>query len=302
MVQTLLVPFDFSPSSTRALAHALDLAERTGAHLHLRYVQEIPLGPLVGGDPSPKADEQTLQEEFEARCRDELEGLPLVPDDDHLTISAERSGDVASSLVQFAETEDADLIAMGTLGRRGAKRVFFGSTAEEVLRTAPCPVLTTRAEEEENGAVSRSAAVDRLVVPIDFSGASRAALRYAAGLSGVYRVPMILVHVVELPDLPPAYEMEFSDSDVEAAAERVESDLRQWGQSIETDDTALSYVVDAGDPAQTILQVASEPRDLVVMATAGRSGLKRTMLGSVAEDVLRRAPGPVISGRTFPSE
>jgi nucleotide-binding universal stress UspA family protein len=302
MVQTLLVPFDFSPSSRRAWAHALDLAERTGAHLHLRYVQEIPLGPLVGGDPSPRADEQTLQEEFEARCREELAGRPFVPDDDHLTISAERSGDVAPSLVQFAETEDADLIAMGTLGRRGAKRVFFGSTAEEVLRTAPCPVLTARVEEEENGSVRAPAALERLVVPIDFSEASRAALRYAARLAGVYEAPMTLVHVVELPDLPPAYEVEFADPDVQAAAERAEADLRQWGESIETDDAALSYVVDAGDPASTILRVASEPGDLVVMATEGLSGLKRTMLGSVAEDVLRRAPGPVISGRTFPSE
>lgn len=301
MLQSILVPLDFSPSSKRALAHALDLVERTGAHLHLRYVQEIPLGPLVGGDPSPRADEQSVQDQFEEQCRQELEDRSFVPDDDHLSISAERSGEVAPNLVQFADEQNVDLIAMGTLGRRGAKRVLFGSTAEEVLRTAPCPVLTTRVEEEENQAVHRPASIERLVIPVDFSAPSEAALQYAARLSEVYHAPLTLVHVVELPDLPPAYEIEFAETDVDEIVQRVEADLKQWGRSIETGDTSLFTVVDAGDAASTILREASEPGDLIVMATEGLTGLKRTMLGSVAEDVLRRATGPVLVGRTFPA-
>jgi len=301
-MEKILFACDFSPSSNRALEFALDLVERSGAHLHFRYVQEVPPGPLVGGNPSPKADSRQLQNEFEERCRDALRDASRVPPDDQLSFSVQRSEEVAPALVEFADDQGADLIVMGTHGRRGVQCVFFGSTAEEVLRTAPCPVLTARMNEAEGGAVTDPTSVERLVVPIDFSEASRSALRYASQLSAFYQAPRTLVHVVELPDLPPAYEMEFTESDAQAAQERVRGDLKTWGRSVETEEQALSYVVESGDPAPTILRVASEPEDLLVMATQGRSGLKRTMLDSVAEDILRRADGPVLASRTFPPE
>lgn len=297
MIQNILVPFDFSPSSKRALSYAVDLVARTGAHLHLRHVQEIPLGPLVGGDPSPMLDEKRMQEEFEKQCREQLKDA-LLPDDDRLSFSAKRSGEVAPDLVHFADEENIDLIVMGTHGRRGVKRVFFGSTAEEVLRTAPCPVLTTRAEEGENGFARSSVSIERLVVPIDFSELSRAALQYAGRLADLYDAPLTLVHVVDLPALPATYEIDFSEADVHALEEKARSDLREWGRSLSIEDSSWSYVVDSGDPGATILRLASEPEDLLVMATRGLSGLKRTMLGSVAEHVLRRANGPVLTGRT----
>jgi nucleotide-binding universal stress UspA family protein len=61
-----------------------------------------------------------------------------------------------------------------------------------------------------------------------------------------------------------------------------------------------SYTVESGGPVPTLLDIASTPNDLLVMATHGPSGVRRTVLGSVAEGVLRRASGPVITGRTFP--
>lgn len=298
MIQTILVPFDFSPSATRALRYALTLTERTGAHLHVRHIQEIPLGPLVGGEPSPMPEGQQLQQVFEDRCRDELSEQSFPPDD-RLSFSLEQSGDVAPALVQFAEKTDVDLVAMGTHGRRGVKRVFFGSTAEEVLRTAPCPVLTTRTEDEAEEGRHSPASVERLVVPVDFSKASRGALQYAARLSEVYEAPLALVHVVNLPALPAAYEIDFTDTDARAVEERARDHLQEWGRFPEVESQIQALVVESGDPASTILDIASEPEDLIVMATRGLSGLKRTMLGSVAENVLRRAPGPVLTGRTF---
>ena len=78
--------------------------------------------------------------------------------------------------------------------------------------------------------------------------------------------------------------------------------IREWGRSIGREGPEISYVVESGDPVPTLLDLASTPKDLVVMATHGLSGLKRRVLGSVAEGVLRRAPGPVITGREFPKQ
>ena len=298
MFDDILVACDFSPASERALAYAVDLVDRTGATLHLMHVQEVALGPFVGGEPSPEAGQKDLLDQFRARCRERLSALPHAPGDEQISYVVERSGAVAPALVEAAAEEPMDLIVMGTHGRRGVQRVVSGSVAEEVLRTAPCPVLTVRAEEEEQelGPVS----VEQLVVPIDFSDPSREALGYAARLTAVYEVPIALVHVVQLPTLPSVYDAELSDLSTEEIEAQVREELKEWERTVASAAEEVSVAVLNGDPVSAILEAASTPEDLVVMATQGRSGLKRQVLGSVAEGVLRRAPGPVITGRTFP--
>jgi nucleotide-binding universal stress UspA family protein len=139
-----------------------------------------------------------------------------------------------------------------------------------------------------------------VVAPIDFSEPSRAALHYASGLASVYDVPLTLLHVVSLPKLPAAYGIEFSQQlDLLTKAK---AELESWDEEILSDEQESSCVVTSGDPASSILDAASTPGDLIVMATRGISGLSRAMLGSVAEGVLREAPGPVLSSRSFPVE
>lgn len=300
MIETVLFASDFSEFSERALAYAVDLVERTGATLHFMHVQEVSMGPFVGGEPSPKLEEETFQTKYRERCREAMARYALGPDDERVSCVVERSSAAAPSLVEYAEAHEADLIVMGTHGRRGVQRTLFGSVAEEVLRTAPCPVLTTRVPEED-AQTPMVPGVERIVVPIDFSEPSRAALRYSARLAPVYDVPMTLVHVVQLPSIPTVYELEFPDlspADIEA---RVQDVLEEWRDSVSAD-RGLSYVVESGEPVPTILQIADDPSDLVVMATRGLSGVKRRVLGSVAEGVLRRARGPVISAQSFPGE
>ena len=299
MIRTLLLAHDFSPSSERALHHAVDLVERTGATLHLLYVKEVQLGPMVKGDPSPMAGEEKLLEDLRTqlreRCRSVLEAHDLDPDAVHY--HAERSGAVAPSIVREAEQTEADLIAMGTQGQRGLQRAFFGSVARETLRTAPCPVLTVRALPDDEAA---GAAVERVVVPVDFSESARQALPYAARAASLFDVPIKLVHVVEKPRMPAIYEVEsprISGRKVKARAERA---LEEWGEEVRPDGQDVSFVVHRGDPATLILEAAPAASDLLVMATRGLSGVQRTLLGSVAEEVVTRAKGPVLVGRTFP--
>ena len=297
MLQTLLVPLDFSPSSKRALRYAVDLTERTGAGLRLAYVEETPERLLGEGKRSPMPSYK-LRNQFEDRCREVLEAQGLSVDDDRLAFHADRSDAVAPSLIQTAESTDTDLIVMGTYGRRGVQRAIYGSVAEEVLRTAPCPVMTVRQREEQ--APADDPGVARVVVPVDFSDLSRAALRYAARLGSLFDVPMRLVHAVEVPTFPAVYETESPKMKTRKAKERAEEELRSWGEAVVEEGGSVSYVVHRGDPTDIVVQATAEADTLTVMGTRGLTGARRTMLGSVTEAVIREADGPVLAARTFP--
>jgi len=300
MFQTLLFAHDFSPSSERALAYALDLTSRTGAALHLMHVAQTAEGVLFEGGKVPPSGE--LRDRFEDRCRkslasQDLSASDLSADDDRLSYHAVRGGAPAPLLVQKAEEIDADLVVMGTEGRRGVQRIIAGSVAEEVLRTAPCPVLTARRREDEESRPS-GVEVERIVVPVDFSDLSRAALQYVSGLAPLYDAPIRLVHVVEEPTLPSIYEVKSPKVQSRAAQERAEEQLRSWGESLTEDGTPVSYLASRGETPDAVVKETGQPGALTVMGTRGLSGARRVAMGSVTEAVIREADGPVLATRS----
>jgi nucleotide-binding universal stress UspA family protein len=298
MIRHVLCARDFSAASERAFGYALEVVQRTGATLHLMHVEEVSLG-FFQGDPSPAPGARALQSQFEERCRDDLDARNVSILDDRLVLTASRERAAAPGLVQYAETHDVDLLVMGTQGRRGVERAVCGSVAEEVLRTAPCPVLTTRAKQAAAGAApARPEPIDEVVAPVDFSEPSRGAVRYATRLAAIYDAPLTLVHVVNLPKLPAAYGIDFSDQINLITRSRAE--LETWEAEMVPESLEARVIVTSGDPVSSILDAASTPGDLIVMATRGLAGVKRIMVGSVAEGVLREAPGPVVSSRSFP--
>jgi nucleotide-binding universal stress UspA family protein len=319
--QTLLVAHDFSPSSNRALAHAVDLAARTGAALHLMYVDRTAEGVLFEGGKAPPDDE--LQDRFEERCHASLAPHDRSPAEDRVVCHAVRGVSPAPLLVEKAEEIDADLIVTGTEGRRGARRLIVGSVAEEVLRTAPCPVLTVRQREaggasgstgEADDASSSaddasssadeapssadeapSSAVEQIVAPVDFSDLTEVALRHVAQLAPLYDVPVTLVHVVEDPTMPSVYEVNASAVRARAAEQRAEEALQSLGAPIEETGVSVSYLVHRGQTTSTVVEATGHRDTLTVMGTKGLSGLRRVMLGSVTEAVIRASDGPVLA-------
>jgi nucleotide-binding universal stress UspA family protein len=146
-IKKILVPFDGSPHANEAAAYAADLARRYDAALTLLYVDHavsyafpeaktLSRGKLLGD----------IQESYErdvgARRTALAAGAPRV---DSIT----QRGVPAAEILRCARDDDYDLIVMGTHGRTGVARMFLGSVAEDVLRSAPCPVLTIRACDGE---------------------------------------------------------------------------------------------------------------------------------------------------------
>jgi nucleotide-binding universal stress UspA family protein len=146
-IHTVLVPTDFSDCSQQAVDYAVQLANTPEATIHLLNVIEPVVYPTdIGIAQVGLADlEQELQnsaEEELAKMKKELEekGLKVV--------TAVRHGRASQCTVEYAKTNDIDIISIGTHGRSGFEHFLFGSTTERVLRQAPCPVLVVRQKEQ----------------------------------------------------------------------------------------------------------------------------------------------------------
>ena len=143
--RTILVPIDFSECSERALDYAVALAAKLDAKVHVLNVISIPAltVPEAGSMIAPTVLESAIRENQAAldKLADARRSKAAIAE------TLLRTGDARDEILHVAETIRADLIVMGTHGRRGITRALLGSVAELVVRTAPCPVLTIRARK-----------------------------------------------------------------------------------------------------------------------------------------------------------
>lgn len=156
VLKHILVPVDFSECSVAALQHARNLSEAFGAKLDVIHTYDVPsfvtpnIVVFAGNLETPLADHADRQ------ARDQLleflrkHGLGDQP---NLTARVVM-GPPGPTILDIAETERPDLLVIGTHGRTGMARVLLGSTAEKVLRGAPCPVLAVKAEPSPSSASS----------------------------------------------------------------------------------------------------------------------------------------------------
>jgi nucleotide-binding universal stress UspA family protein len=145
-IKNVLFPTDFSEGSTHALQYAVDLVKHYGAKLYIVHViYDIAKAagwyvPHISVDEMYKDIEKSAKKQLERfgdeeeRCLRDVKGLERtilmgVPHDE---------------IIKFAKNNKIDLIVVGSHGKKGIDRILFGSTAAQVVRFAPCPVLTVR--------------------------------------------------------------------------------------------------------------------------------------------------------------
>ena len=151
-MRRILVPVDYSACSRAALDHAAVLAKSFGASIDLLYVWEAPafVAPeaMVGAAGTTQTLAQLASDQAEVAMREFAERARA----DGIEIQATRveQGDPARTIVEIAEKEGYDLIAMGTHGRSGFAHLLLGSVAEKVVRRATRPVLTVRTTESKS--------------------------------------------------------------------------------------------------------------------------------------------------------
>jgi len=293
-VEKILVPVDFSPASMEALDYAVSLAKQFRAAIHLVHVY-----PPDEASSVPGAGHLLLQSaEAIERLNEELTNIhrkhapTFLPENCHV-----RSGKPYQAIVRLAREIDADLIVISTRGHSGVKHLLLGSTAERVVRGAPCPVLVAR-KSKQTGKVSREALVIRtIVVPTDFSQCSFAGLQYAAFLARNFHATLRLVHAIY-----PYTDYVFVDRAgvrLSGLVEAVEEAARQEMDALKQMDLLRGLTVQTeilpGPAVDEICAAAGALEvDLIVASTHGRTGFKRAVIGSVAEQVVRYAECPVL--------
>lgn len=317
MYRTILVPLDSSSFGERALPVAAALARTTGGKLVL--VRAASASILPGAHSADLQGRQIQKEELfvsadaggagraaaQIRAVEEAE-LYLRRIVDRLAVQGVRAeiavpyAAAAEGILTEIDVQSADLVIMCTHGRSGLGRWIYGSVAEEVLAHSPVPVLLVR---PTGSPVSLSAepGQSRLLVPLDGSAFAEAALPHATALAEALGGSILLVYAVALPVHPynemlaiPADIDEDLDRLVEEEQGRAEHYLASVGERLLQDGLSVESVVCKGAPADTILQQAlAKNARLIVMATHGRTGLRRLLLGSVAHEVVHRAQLPV---------
>jgi nucleotide-binding universal stress UspA family protein len=299
-IDRILCPVDLSANSRAALQQTLALARWYEAKVTVLHVfrqvavvdtaaAALGTGMYMPPVPLPEVDRATM----ERRVSEFVTATPGAAD---VTVHLCEGANVREEVLREASEIGADLIVLGSHGLTGIKRLMLGSTAEDVLRHAPIPVLIVPAHATSTA--STGVPFKQIVCAVDFEADSYRALRYAFDLAQESDAQLTLLHAVEMPAVHVGaddvmFDLEFTrQAAIRDARERLESLVP---------DAARAYCTVHADvvegPAQhAILQLATDVgADLIIMGVRDRSAFDVAVFGSHAQAVVRAAHCPVLT-------
>jgi nucleotide-binding universal stress UspA family protein len=293
--QSIVVPLDGSDLAEQALPIAQAIAERARCRLKLVLVHE----PLILMEPGPayakielamqKADREYLKSVV-ARMRERLgrsvssavlQGIP-----------------VAQTLATYIRELGADLVVMTTHGRGGFRRAWLGSVTDQLIRSSDIPVLVVRPREE--GVAKPGEELTEILVTLDGSPLAEAALEPAIELARLWDAEISLVQVVRPISLTSGPHLTFpsgySDQVTALRRESAQDYIRDVAERVrESGVRSTGVAVIGGAVPETLINLAAPERvSLMAVATHGVGGLKRLVLGSIADKLVRAANVPVL--------
>lgn len=283
-VKKILLPTAFTESCERARSHAVALAKRYQAELHVLHVQVLHAEPIAfSGMPGVAEIEEALDKAAHARADDFIAQI------DYPVVKAiSREITASPAVLDYAAEQGCDLIVMGTHARKGVARLFLGSEAVEVVRRAPVPVLVVGPEHAD-----KALQYEAILAPLDFSASSIEALKWAAQLAVESKATLVVEHVIDARPLPPYAVDTVAETKRDEAHQAATELLAKAALPLEAE-----LLVTIGVPHEQIARTARERgADLIVMGTQGLGAIDRLLIGSVTERVLRSAPCPVLAYR-----
>jgi len=298
-IKKILVGTDFSSEAMTALDQGMNIARHTDAELVLLHACSIP----QPGHPDVPDSVKGAAERFEQMMRDTLDenrqqleqlrethsgqGVEV----SHMVIDAFPDVGVANA----ARELDADLVIIGTHGRTGLRRLLLGSVAERVVRLTETNVMVARKSKHHT-----SGGYNRILVPTDFSSTAEKALGTALELVAPGGV-IELVNFWQLPATATGYwgPTASAGSVVEPLRTELSETAAAMGNNLleryrPQHDKIVFEAVEESPVNGLQDRLESGAYDLVVMGSHGRRGLRRLLLGSVAEATVRHSPISVL--------
>jgi nucleotide-binding universal stress UspA family protein len=285
-LKNILFATDFTHSAQLALSYACSLAH--GYEADVYSVNVLPHLVFVEGvQPDPEQIRLSAEQQLTALVGSEsFRGIR------HKELIKE--GEVAEVLSTMVRNYEIDLIVIGTSGRRGLQKLLMGSVAEEVFRNAECPVLTVGPHATNWPADGK---LRHILYATDFGPESVHGLPYAISLAEENRARLTLLHVAPepvgpLPEPQPGTVPLLDPDEVAAYSEEQLRALIPEGAQLWHEP---EYMVQFGPPAETIVKVAAERADMIVLGVKRPTALTKHLGAGVAYRVACEATCPVLS-------
>lgn len=293
MSMHMMVPLDGSAFSEQPLVEAMDIARRSNGVVHLVRVHSpmaVAGSPTAGVIYTPELEEgerlaeQAYLDKIAAeRC---CSGVEIR--------TARFTGAVADTLASYADANRIDMIMMSTHGRGGISRAWLGSVADRLIRTTHIPVLLFRAGPVRGNAWEL---LPHILIPLDGSVVAESIIAPATALGRLINARYTLLRIVDPPILASPEVYRLTQADAEIGAARALEYLNGWAAQLRADGhTVATHVATRDHSAAGIVEQARiHECDMIAMATHGRSGWQRTLLGSVTDKVLRTTKASVLT-------
>ena len=283
-IRKVLIATDFSRCSNLALSFGLGLAHGYKANAFVVFVVPADQFMIAGPEAYAAAKDAAQRDLLELKQELRKKHSYVEGEDYHLFLL---EGDVAESILDFVRQKEIDVVVVGTHGRGGLGRALMGSVAERVFRQSPAPVLTLGPHLQR---IARAGAPANILVPVDFTPASRRAAHYAVAMAREHNAALTMLHVIERW---PAH--------AQADRARVIQGLREKIQALASEQAAglrCNFRIEVGRVVETILYTASGiEADLVVMGVRPHVGVLSRLMWPHAYEIVREATCPVLTVR-----
>lgn len=294
-IRKILWATDGSREADSALRYATFFAETWGAEIICLYVSEISF-PIASLSPIPEnvimeVVEKT-EKKFESRFERVIKKLEKKGIDCKYKIVRDTT---AQGIINTAKSSDCDLIVMGKHGQGFIQRFIIGSNTSKVLKSSPVPVLCVpgRGRKVVN-------TVENILVPVDVSNNTDSAISSSLELAHLFNASVTLLYVFWLNekayDIPPSMVEKFMNKAHKILDRKANLAKKKFFRTKKMGKLNINtQVINGMNPASAIRKYVGKHKfDLIIINTHGRKGIKRIILGSDAERVVREVPCPVL--------
>ena len=292
MYTRMLIPLDGSQVAEQVLPYARCLAKALKIPVELLEVIDLEDLRLLANPERGRYIDTLLSEKMEAG-KSYLEAIAQSFQGTQVTCVVEK-GKAEDVVIERAATDKDTLIVMATHGRSGIQRWVLGSVADKVLHGSTNHLFLIRANDQ--GKAVGEAPLKKVIVPLDGSPLAETVLPYVVDLAKKMRLEVVLVRAYALPTSTADEYQTYTDEligliEAEARDYLAEKIKEAKGKGLEN----VSSVVNVGYGAEEIITLArNTPDNFIAMSTHGRSGVKRFVLGSVTDRVVRHSGDPVL--------